>query len=210
MSNDQATAATPIVTVIFLKLLEFWPSDPQLWFVQGITAEKPCKFSHVVRVLPAQYASEVRDIILSPPEHPHTTIKEGLLRRVCPSQRQQLQQLLHLEELGGRKPSQPLRHMLKLRGVTVTEADKDELFKQLFMQKMPPAIRMALAINNKESLSDLVDMADAMAELQSPQAQSLGPIQVCAVEKGDNSDMAEIQRELEKLWKELKANYHRG
>ena len=161
-------------------------------------------------MLPAQYASEVRDIILSPPEHPHTTIKEGLLRRVCPSQRQQLQQLLHLEELGSRKPSQPLRHMLKLRGVTVTEADKDELFKQLFMQKMPPAIRMALAIHNKENLSDLVDMADAMAELQSPQAQSLGPIQVCAVEKQGNSDMAEIQRELEKLWKELKANDHRG
>ena len=55
---------------------------------------------------------------------------------------------------------------------------------------------MALgAIHNKENLSNLAGMADAMAELQGPQAQSLGLAQVCAVEKGDSSYMAEIRRE---------------
>ena len=64
---------------------------------------------------------------------------------------------------------------------------------------------MALgAIHNKENLSNLVGMADAMAELQGPQAQSLGLTQVCAVEKGDSSYMAEIRRELGNLWEELK------
>ena len=67
--------------------------------------------------------------------------------------------------------------MLKIRGGTVTEADKDKLLKQLFMKKMLPAICMALAIHNKENLSNLADIADAIAELQGPEAQSLGPTQ---------------------------------
>ena len=48
MSKDQATASTTTVTAISLKLPEFSPSDPQLWFAQeealfhaqGITPEK--------------------------------------------------------------------------------------------------------------------------------------------------------------------------
>ena len=66
MTEQQPTTSTHSVTAISLKLPEFWPSDPQLWFAQaealfdaqGITTEKT-KFGHVVRVLPAQYASEV-------------------------------------------------------------------------------------------------------------------------------------------------------
>ncbi len=101
---------------IALKLPDFWPFDPELWFVQdealfeaqNITQEKT-KFAHVVRVLPARYASEVRDIILRPPEQPYKAIKDELQKRVCMSRRQQLQKLLHLEDLGDRKPSQLLR-----------------------------------------------------------------------------------------------------
>ena len=45
------------------------------------------------------------------------------------------------------------------------------------MKNMLPAICMALAIHNKENLSNLADIADAIAELQGPEAQSLGPTQ---------------------------------
>ena len=74
---EQQQPTVAIAHAVSLKLPEFWPSDPELWFArveasfeaQGITLEKT-KFGHVVRVLPAQYASEVRDIILSPPMSP--------------------------------------------------------------------------------------------------------------------------------------------
>ena len=174
MAEQQPTVA--IAHAVSLKLPEFWPSDPELWFArveasfeaQGITLEKT-KFGHVVRGLPAQYASEVRDIILSPPTSPYTAIKGALKKRVCPSKQQQLQQLLHLEELGDRKPSQLLRHMLKLRGGTITEADRDEIFREIFLQKLPTHIRTVLAIHKAESLGNLADMADNMAEMQGPQ-----------------------------------------
>ena len=79
---DIPTQPTAIANAVSLKLPDFWPSDPELWFAQAealftaqnITHEKT-KFGHVVRVLPAQYASEVRDIILRPPEAPYTALK---------------------------------------------------------------------------------------------------------------------------------------
>ena len=113
-----------------------------------------------------------------------------------------------MPELGNRKPSQLLRHLLKFKSKTVTKVhvDKNELFKQLFMEKMPPEIHMALVIRNMENLSNLADMANAMAQLQGPQAQSLGPTQVCDVKKRDNSHMAEIQT----CGRSRKPNYHRG
>ena len=203
------TEQQPTVTIahaVSLKLPKFWPLDPELWFAQvkasfeaqGITLEKT-KFAHVVRVLPAQYASEVRDIILSPPTTPNTAIKTALKKRVCPSKRQQLQQLLHLEELGDRKSSQLLRHMMKLRGGTTTEADGDEIFREIFLHKLPTHIRTVLAVHKTESLGNLADMADNLADMQGPQH----PAQVCAVQQKEYSEMSEIRAELKKIWQEL-------
>lgn len=89
---DIPTQPTAVANAVSLKLPDFWLSDPKLWFAQAealfaaknITHEKT-KFGHVVRVLPAQYASEVRDIILQPPEAPYTALKTELQNRVCPS-----------------------------------------------------------------------------------------------------------------------------
>ena len=106
MTEEEATATTYAIS---LKLPDFWPSDPELWFAPKITQEQT-KFAHVVRLLPARYASEVRDIILRPPEQSYKAIKKELQKRVCMSRRHQLQQVLPTEDLGDRKPSQLLLH----------------------------------------------------------------------------------------------------
>ena len=106
MTEEEATAATYAIS---LKLPDFWQSDPELWFAPKITQEQT-KFAHVVRLLPARYASEVRDIILRPPEQSYKAIKKQLQKRVCMSRRHQLQQLLPTEDRGDRKPSQLLLH----------------------------------------------------------------------------------------------------
>lgn len=203
---DEAGQATAIAHAVSLKLPDFWPSDPELWFAQAealftaqnITQEKT-KFGHVVRVLPAQYASEVRDIILQPPEAPYTAIKTELQKRVCPSKRQRLQQLLHVADLGDRKPSQLLRHMLKLRGGTVSDADKDEIFRELFLQKLPITVRTALAIHKDATLIQLAEMADNMAEVQGPQAP------VYQLQTDSNPEIAAIQTELQNIGKMLQS-----
>ena len=60
---------------VSLKILPFWPIDPLLWFAQvegqfatwNITLLKT-KFDHVIATLSPEYATEVRDLILSSPE----------------------------------------------------------------------------------------------------------------------------------------------
>ena len=81
-----------------------------------------------------------------------------------------MQQFLHVKDLGDRKPSQLLRHMLKLRRSIVTDAGNDEIFRELFLQKLSLTVRTALAVHKDASLSELADMADSMAEVQGPQA----------------------------------------
>ena len=102
MPDEAAIQAqtTVVASAVLPKLPDFWPSDPELWFAQAealfaaqnITQEKT-KFGHVVRVLPAEYAWEIHDIILRPREAPYAALKTEVQNRVCPSKRQRLQQL---------------------------------------------------------------------------------------------------------------------
>ena len=204
--TDEASPPTATAYAVSLKLPDFWPSDPELWFAQAealftaqnVTQEKT-KFGHVVRVLPARYASEVRDIILRPPEQPYKVLKAELTKRVCPSKRQRLQQLLHVDDLGDRKPSQLLRHMLKLRGDDVPDADRDDIFRELFLQKLPITIRTALATHRDATLVQLAEMADDMDEVQGPQPP------VYQVQKESGPEITAIQSELLKISKMLQS-----
>ena len=68
------------IGVVNLKILPFWPADPQVWFAQfttrGITQQRT-KYDHIVAPLAPEYATEIRDFILQPPEEtPYDTLKQ--------------------------------------------------------------------------------------------------------------------------------------
>lgn len=175
MSDPDGTPATAPVTVsaISLKLPPFWPADPGLWFAQveaqfatrSITVERT-KFDYVIASLSPDTATEVRDLILTPPaDIPYTTLKQVLIRRTGGSNQQKLQKLLKDVELGDRKPSQLLRRMRQLWSGPAN----DDFLRELFLQRLPSNVRMTLVPSGSElTLEKLADMADRILELATP------------------------------------------
>ena len=66
--------------------------------VHGIMAQRT-KFDHMVASLSPEVATEVRDIILTPPDmQPHGKLRQQLARRTAQSERRRIQQLLNSQD----------------------------------------------------------------------------------------------------------------
>ena len=104
MSEGEEHADPPVGTpttlaAVSVKLPQFWPADPEVWFAQveaqftcrGITAQKT-KFYHVISSFNPEVAMEVRDLLLKPPnDRPYDVLKSQLVKRKAASeQREQL------------------------------------------------------------------------------------------------------------------------
>jgi len=169
------------VAAVQLKLPPFWPADPQVWFAQveaqfttrGITTQKT-KFDYVVASLAPEFATEVRDLILQPPEAtPYDKLKEQLIKRTAASEQRRLQQLFNAEELGDRKPTQLLRRMQQLLGEKATNTDA-AFMRELFLQRLPSNVRMVLASTpDTGNIEDLAQLADKVVEVAVPSVASV-------------------------------------
>lgn len=96
-ANNQQLAiqqeAPMFATAVTLKLPPYWPSDPQVWFVQveaqftrNITSQK-MKFDYIVASLAPEFAQEVRDLILRLQVNvPYNVLKETLISHMTASE----------------------------------------------------------------------------------------------------------------------------
>ena len=179
---DMSDPPDPIaISAVAVKLPPFWPSDPEVWFAQveahfttrRITAQKT-RFDYVIASLSPEVATEIRDLILKPPEaEPFKVLKEQLIKRTAASQQRRLQQLLNAEELGDRKPTQLLRRIQQLLGDQA--APNTGFLRELFLQRLLSNVRMVLASAKPEStLQELAELTDKVAEVAAPSICALG------------------------------------
>lgn len=189
------------LTPVSIKLPPYWPSDPQLWFVQaeaqfalrGINVQKTM-FDYVVACLSPEFAAEVREIIIQPPaEEPYNKLKALLIKRTMASEQKRLQQLLNTEELGDRTPTQLLRRMHQLLGDKALTLDKSFL-RELFLQRLPAPVRMVLAATTEAtSLDELATLADRIME-----AQSVNSF-ISAVNSPPSTELSQLREEVKQL-----------
>ena len=170
------------VAAVSLKLSPFWPADPDVWFAQveaqfstrGITSQRT-KYDYVVASLSAEFAAEVRYLILHVPEDPYDTLRQQLIQRTCQPEQRRLQLLFSATELGDRKPSQLLRRMRQLLGDTPTDSD-GRLLRELFLQRLPSNVRVVLAfVDADRTLEEIAQLADKIVDIAPSTVSALTP-----------------------------------
>jgi len=192
------------VTAVQIKLPPYWPADPQVWFAQveaqftirGITAQRT-KFDYVVSSLAPELTTEVRDLVLQPPDDtPYDKIKEQLIKRTAASEQKRIQQLFNAEELGDRKPSQLLRRMQQLLGDKAQNTD-DAFLRELFLQRLPSNVRRVLAsTTDTGNLDDMALLADKIMEVATP-APSIAAISTTSELERLRKEVAELKSMLQ-------------
>lgn len=141
-----------------------WRSHINAWFAQAeayfdlrkITLDST-KINHVILSLSSDVVQDVYDI-LSTKYQVYSEFKEALIKRFTKSEQERICQLLTAEELGDRTPSELLRRMQAL----VTDSSIETgIFRQIFLQKLPPHVREILAsISDETNLPNLASIAD--------------------------------------------------
>ena len=184
--------------------IPFFPNEPDLWFVQveanfamrGITSQKQ-KFNCAVASLPASLVIEMKDVLLNPPSSSqYDRLKEEIIGRTAVSQQKKLQQLLHTEMLGDRKPSQLLRRMRSLAGNNQDES----LLKHIFLERLPPQIHPILAaLDSSLSLDKVADIADQVLDRTPPPPPTIAAVSRVAEDSALVTAMAKMTERMAEM-----------
>ena len=138
-----------MANAVSIKLPTFWAKRPNIWFaqaeaqfdIQKITEEKT-KYSYLVAALDEDTAIQVGDFLDNPPaDERYTKLKDRLTQKLVLSEQERADKLLHLGQLGDRKPSQLMTEVLALCG---TDHGLCFIAKQAFLQALPSEVRLAM------------------------------------------------------------------
>lgn len=177
-----------------MRLPSFWVDKPASWFalaesrfrLHNVTREQ-VKFDLLVSSLSKDSVGLVIDIIENPPaDRPYSVLRARLLSSHQLTDYQRVEKLLHMEPLGGRKPSELLAAMLELcpRG-----EESNIFFTHLFLQRLPAELRIMLGEDDHQDPRPLAEKADQLWALHGGRMASVAtvdllvdePAQVAAV-----------------------------
>jgi hypothetical protein len=164
---QQQSYLVPSSSTHGIKLPEFWPHALAMWFARaecrfemlGMESERQ-RFCCVADALPYETLRLVADLVATPPEDsPYSTLKERLLLAHAMSATQRAEKLFSMPLLGGRRPSDLLAVMYEY---CPAGEEKSQLFKALFLTRLPPEIRVLLEPEEFADLKQLATRADQL------------------------------------------------
>lgn len=181
--DQKVEPATAQVCKVSVKLPPFWSHAPAVWFghveaqfhLAGITSDTTM-YCHLLSQIDSKLATEVEDIVTNPPKDgKYQLLKETIIKRVSVSKEQRVRQLLSIEELGDKKPSQFLRHLRSLAGTLLTD---DNLLRELWLRRLPSHVQAILAAQAELGLDKVSELADNILEV------SVTTANLCAISGG--------------------------
>jgi len=158
----QAAAAVPSVT-----LPPFWVDNPAAWFalaesrfrMKGMYEEWD-RYDCTISALSKESLRLVMDVITAPPdEDPYLTIKARLLSSHELTGYQRIEQLMAMDNLGSRRPSELLAHMLE---VCPAGEERSMFFAYLFLHRLPQDLRIMLGDDDHQEVHVLARKADRL------------------------------------------------
>ena len=172
---------------INLKLPSFWEDDIELWLaavdhqflLSNISTEQK-RFSAILSALDYQVIRKVQNIIRNPGNQPYQTLKQALIKLYKISDDNRLDRLLHQTELGDRKPTELLSELHSLLGESCNVGpDLDKLLRKLFLDRLPPQVRLILAGSPQPTLDLMAQRADdIMATMATTPSLNSNPTQL--------------------------------
>jgi hypothetical protein len=160
---NSTSTTTPEVSRVAVRLPPFWPERPDVWVLQaeaqfsiaGITQELT-KFHYIISHLDQRHAEEIEDLIASPPQHNlYPTLRTTLLKRLSFTLEQRHHQVMKLEDMGDRTPSQFLRYIRRL-----APDASDSLLRSFWTNYLPSHVQFALTCQSDANLATAAEYAD--------------------------------------------------
>lgn len=179
--NDASENLSSELFRVGVKVPPFYPDSPALWFAQldgqfilsGVKQDST-KFYFAIAQLEHQFAVEIADLIQTPPkENMYLTLKNEIIRRLSASKEQKVRQFLDQEEMGNRKPSQYLRHLMTLAGPEVPV----DFIRTIWASRLPKEIQPIVASHQDMKIDKLAALADHIFAIASPASGVVSQVQ---------------------------------
>lgn len=212
MATPAKTDISPMPPPMNIRIPPFWPEKPAIWFaqVEGQFAimqvtDETAKFYHISANLDRQYAAEVEDILIGPPDYQR--LKDELIKRLSATRENQVKQLLSLEQLGNRKPSQFLRHLQRLAGPNIPA----DFVRTIWSSRLPTSMQPIVASQCTLPLDSLAELADRVHDIAAPPTHHVAATAAqpssssSATQPSSSSSIDELTRQVAKLTQQVSA-----
>jgi hypothetical protein len=153
---EQPPDSTFCINRVGIRVPPFWPEKPAVWFAQlegqfALSNITRTRQNFVISQLENKYAAEVEDVITNPPPTGrYDRIKAEFIRRLSLTEEQRARQLLMHEEIGDRRPTQFLRHLRTLAGLSVPPD-----FLRTWINRLPPKSQTIIVTQAHVALCDV-------------------------------------------------------
>ena len=181
----------------------FQSKDVRFWFLQveatfrtNNVKDQQVMFDSVITALDVNAASDIADILETPPEEtPYDKLKEALLSRLAISNAARIKRVLSNLAIGDRTPSQHLRRLRSEAGNNFSE----EVLQTIWLDSLPADVKLVISGTKNLPLDQLAEMADRVHEVAAPRRS------IAAVSSPASSSAPHWQTQIDALTKPLAA-----